>query len=80
MPRVKLGRNQANEEIVALLWGKAAALGMDHSQMAEAAHMSRDTLRRRKKNPESLTLGELRRLGRALDISIDALRPAIRYF
>lgn len=79
MPRVNLGRNTANEKIVTLIWGTAAARGYDGTQTAERARMSRDTLRRRRIDPEELTLGELRRLGRALGIPIEELREAIRY-
>lgn len=79
MPRVNLGRNYANEELVTLIWGTAAARGLDSTRTAAAAKMSPDTLRRRKLKPEDLTVGELRRLGRALGIPIDRLRSVISY-
>lgn len=79
MPRTNLGRDLAGEKIVALIWGAAAVNGLTNEQLGEKAKISRDTLRRRKVKPEDLTLGELRRLGRALNIPVDELRAAIRY-
>ncbi len=79
MPRVKLGRNPANEKIIALIWGMADVHGLTNEQLGDKANISRTTVARRKANPEDLTLGELRRLGRALGIPIEDLRDAIRY-
>lgn len=79
MPRVKLGRNPANEKIIALIWGMADVHGLTNEQLGVKANISRTTVARRKANPEDLTLGELRRLGRALGIPIEDLRDAIRY-
>lgn len=79
MPRVKLGRNVANDKLVTLLWGTAAARGLTNEQLGSKAHISRTTVARRKSNPEDLTIGELRSLGRALGIPIEDLRDAIRY-
>ena len=53
--------------------------GLTNEQLGDKAHISRTTVARRKANPEDLTLGELRRLGRALGIPIEELRAAIRY-
>lgn len=79
MPRVNLGRNTANEKLVALIWGMAAVRGLTSEELGDKASLSRTTIARRKANPEDLTIGELRRLGRALGIPIEELRDAIRY-
>ena len=79
MPRVKLGRNPANDKIIALIWGMADVHGLTNEQLGDKANISRTTVARRKANPEDITLGELRRLGRALGIPIEDLRDAIRY-
>lgn len=79
MPRVNLGRNIANEKIVTLIWGTAVARGLNDEKLSAKAHMSRATVYRRRSKPEDLTLGELRALGRALNIPIEELREAIRY-
>ena len=79
MPRVNLGRNTANEKLIALIWGAAAVHGLTNEQLGDRAHISRTTVARRKAKPEDLTVGELRSLGRALGIPIEELRAAIRY-
>ena len=79
MPRVNLGRSTANEKLVALIWGMAAARGLTSEELGDKADVSRTTIARRKAHPEDLTVGELRRLGRALGIPIEDLRDAIRY-
>ena len=79
MPRVNLGRNTANEKLIALIWGAAAVHGLTTEQLGDRAHISRTTVARRKAKPEDLTVGELRSLGRALGIPIEELRAAIRY-
>lgn len=84
MPKTNLGRNIADEKIVALIWGAKAVKGLTDEQLCEKAsrgtvRLSRNTLTRRKKKPEDFTIGELRRLGRVLDIPIDDLRAAMRY-
>ena len=79
MPRVNLGRNTANEKLVALIWGMAAVRGLTSKELGDKANVSRTTIARRRANPENLTIGELRRLGRALGIPIEDLRDAIRY-
>lgn len=79
MPRVNLGRNTANEKLVALIWGQAAVQDLSTTQLAERAKISRTKLYELKKSPEDMTVGELRRIGRALGIQIEDLRAAIRY-
>lgn len=79
MPRVNLGRNVANEKLVALIWGQAAVLELSTTQLGEKAKVSRSKMYELKKNPENMTIGELRRIGRALGIPIEDVRAAIRY-
>lgn len=78
MPRTNLGRNIANEKIVALIWGTAAAAGLTTEELGAKAKISRSRIYARKNKPEDLTLRELRSIGRALNIPIDELREAIR--
>lgn len=79
MPRTNLGRNIANEKIVALIWGAAAVNGLNNEQLSARVKLSPATLHRRRTSPEDFTLGELRRIGRALNIPVEELRAAIRY-
>lgn len=79
MPKVNLGRNTANEKLVALIWGVAAVQGLSTTQLGAKAKISRAQIYRYKKEPENISIGELRRLGRALGIPIEDLREAIRY-
>lgn len=79
MPRVNLGRNIANEKLIALIWGQAAVLGLSTTQLGAKAQISRSKIYELKKTPEDMSLGELRRIGRALNIPIEDLREAIRY-
>lgn len=79
MPRVNLGRNVANEKLIALIWGQAAVQGLSTAQIGERAKISRSKMYELKKSPENLTIGELRRIGRALGIQIEDVRAAIRY-
>lgn len=79
MPRVNLGRNVADEKLVALIWGNAAVRGMTTPELGAKAKISRSQIYRYKKNPEDISVGELRRIGRALGIPIEELREAIRY-
>lgn len=80
MPKVNLGRNRANEKLVAVIWGAAAAQGLDNcAQLAEKCGFSRNTLARRKRSPEDFTIGELRTIGRRLGIPAEELRSAIMY-
>ena len=80
MPRTNLGRNIANEKIVALIWGTAAAAGLTTEELGAKAKISRSRIYARKNKPEDLTLRELRSIGRALNIPIDELREAIRIY
>ena len=66
MPRTNLGRNIANEKIVALIWGTAAAAGLTTEELGAKAKISRSRIYARKNKPEDLTLRELRSIGRAL--------------
>ena len=68
MPRTNLGRNIANEKIVALIWGTAAAAGLTTEELGAKAKISRSRIYARKNKPENLTLRELRSIGRALNI------------
>ena len=63
MPRTNLGRNIANEKIVALIWGTAAAAGLTTEELGAKAKISRSRIYAR----------------RSLNIPIDELREAIRY-
>lgn len=84
MPKTNIGRNIADEKIIALIWGAKSVCNLTDEQLCAKVsrgtfRLSRQTLANRKKSPEDFTLGELRRLGRALDIPIEELRAAIRY-
>lgn len=48
MPRTNLGRNIANEKIVALIWGTAAAAGLTTEELGAKAKISRSRIYARK--------------------------------
>ena len=56
-----------------------AAAGKSADELANILNKSPGTTRKRMRQPEDLTLAELKRLGRGLHISIDDLRQAITY-
>lgn len=79
MPKVTYrSMTKQADPLVVLIFGRASALGIRLNELAEKAHMSDDTLRRKKRNPKLFTLGDLGYLCRALDIKIDEIRPVIR--
>ena len=47
--------------------------------VAKKMEMGEGTLRRRKAEPETITVGELIKMGKLLNIPIEDLRAAIRY-
>lgn len=79
MPRIKLGRNPAAERVVETLWGAKARADISAEEMAAIVGAGIQTLRRRRKDPMSMTLGEFLRLGRALNVPIEDMRSCIRY-
>ena len=78
MPKVKLGRpNLENSRINRLVWGYMASSGMGQTETARKAKMSPGTLAKRREDPDGWTLGELKRVARAVGIPIEELRGAI---
>lgn len=80
MPKTNLGRDKCREDLIALIWGRAAVLGLNDTQLAEKFGMSRTTLLSWKKNPKKgFSIEKLLRVCRVLDIPLDDLRAAIHY-
>lgn len=79
MPRVKPLVEKKGEAVARLLWGEISVQEMKLSYVAKKMDMGEGTLRRRKAEPETLTLGELLQMGKLLNIPIEELRSAIRY-
>ena len=80
MPRTNLGRDKCKEDLIALIWGRSAAMGLNDGQLAEKIGMSRSTLSDWKKDPKKcFSIEKLLRVCRVLDIPLEDLREAIHY-
>ena len=76
MPRTNLCKRETPHS---QLGGAAAVANVNAEAMAAAIGRSENTARSRIRHPGDLTVSELTRLGKALNIPIDELRAAIRY-
>jgi hypothetical protein len=79
MPRVKPLIEKRGSSLARLLWGQMAVNDVSLGDVAQKMNMGVNTLRRRKEDPESLTVGELLKMGKLLNIPIEDLRQSIRY-
>ena len=79
MPRVKPLVEKKGEALARLLWGQMAVQDVKLGIVAKKMEMGEGTLRRRKAEPETITVGELIKMGKLLNIPIEDLRAAIRY-
>lgn len=80
MPAVKwIRRDLEHEELGCLIAGTVALRGYGAAKVAAILGTSENTARARIKNPGSLTVDEMTKLGRGLGIPIEKLRDAIQY-
>ena len=80
MPRTNLCRRTVPfEDLGRLLAGAAWARKIGMEAIGATIGKNRNTASARMRDPGSLTLAELTRLGRKLEIPIDELRAAIHY-
>ena len=80
MPRTNLCRRQKpHEQLGRLLAGAAWDRKIGMEELGAAIGRNRNTASARIRDPGSLTVSELVKLGRKLEIPIDELRAAIRY-
>lgn len=80
MPRTNLcQREKPHQRVGALIAGAAISRGYTIGALGPIICASENTARSRIRNPGSLTVDELVKLGRKLQIPIDELRAAIRY-
>lgn len=80
MPAVKwIRRDVKHEALGALISGTAAVHGYGVAKLAGILGTSENTARARIRNPGSLTVDEMTKLGRGLGIPIERLRDAIQY-
>ena len=80
MPRGNLGRDRCREDMIALIWGKCAVMGLNNGDIAEKMGVCRQTVANWKKNPKKhLSVEELLRICRILNIPLEDLRTAIHY-
>lgn len=79
MPRVKPLIEKRGSSLARLLWGQMAVNDVALGDVAQKMNMGVNTLRRRKEDPESITVGELLKMGKLLNIPIEDLRQSIRY-
>lgn len=79
MPRVKPLIEKRGSSLARLLWGQMSVQDVKLGDVAQKMNMGVNTLRRRKEDPESLTVGEMLKMGKLLNIPIEDLRQSIRY-
>jgi hypothetical protein len=79
MPRVKPLIEKRGSSLARLLWGQMAVNDVALGDVAQKMNMGVNTLRRGKEDPESLTVGDLLKMGKLLNIPIEDLRQSIRY-
>lgn len=72
-------RQPPHAELAQLIAGAAYMRKQSTADLCSAIGKSENTVRSRLKNPGELTVDELVRLGRKLEIPIDKLRAAIQY-
>ena len=72
-----LGAKPAEKAVVLLVFGEMCANDTKCHELAKALGMSTATLHRRKKDPDTFTLGELKAASRFLHIPIEDMRSAI---
>ena len=58
-----------------LITGRMAENGITKEEGARIINKSEDTLARRLNNPDNLTVGELRKICRRLDITVEDAKP-----
>jgi pantothenate kinase len=70
VPKLKLNdTEQKNRVVNALIKKNMVLLGVNDEELAIKARFTRRTLQNRRNNPESYTLGELRRICTALKLT-----------
>lgn len=79
MPHVNLEETtRKNEKLQTLLHGTMRTRGMTFGELAGKMGVTNKTISGRFKNPENLTVGELLKLSRILDIPIEDIRQSIQ--
>ena len=76
MPKLKRKENKY-EALQMLIGGKIAVLDVTLLELAPEVGCCRQTLSDRIKHPDKLTLGDVARIAKALDISSEDMRAAI---
>jgi len=80
MPKTNLCRREVpHAQLGRLLAGAATVQGADAERIGRAIGKCGKTARERIRHPGDLTVSELTRLAKDLEIPIDELRAAIRY-
>lgn len=78
MPKVNLGKKPP-DKLRMLLVGYIEATGTTRDDLGRIIGTCDDTARKRVKNPDEMTIGDLKRIGKSLGIPVDELRAAITY-
>ena len=80
MPRTVFDQQRHKyDKLMALILGRAEVSGKNYTDIGNMVNKSSKTITDRFKHPDSLTLGELERIGRGLNIPIEELRQCITY-
>ncbi|NLH02502.1 MAG: hypothetical protein GX488_11640 [Clostridiales bacterium] len=80
MPRTVFdAQKHKYDKLLALILGTATVAEKTYEDIGGMIGCTKNTITARFKHPENLTLGELTRIGRGLNIPIDDLRQSIQY-
>ncbi|MFB0919754.1 MAG: hypothetical protein QMB62_02555 [Oscillospiraceae bacterium] len=79
MPHTIFEKKSPYAKLTALIIGTANVNGKSKSDMSHIMGVSESTYYLRTKKPENMTLGELLRTGRGLNIPIEEIRQCIIY-
>jgi len=79
MPRTIFDKRNKYGKMLSLLRGTALTNGKNYEDIGNMIGCSSKTVTSRFKRPETITLDELTRIGRGLNIPIDEVRQCIHY-
>ena len=79
MPRTVFDKKNKYERLLSLIRGTADVKDKNFTDIGNMIGRTSDTVTARFKNPENITLGELYRIGRGLDLAIEDIRQCIQY-
>ena len=79
MPHTVFDQKKKFNKLMSLLRGTADVNGKNFTDLGNMVGVTSKTITERFKHPENITLDELTRIGRGLNIPIEELRQCIMY-